>query len=56
MDVESVHILGSQPWPIGEAKAPPLLRCSVSHSTLHTHMCSVPAQVAIDYTAHNVSA
>ena len=44
VDVESVHILGSQPWPIGEVEAHSLLHHAVSHSTLQTHvlLCASP--------------
>ena len=54
MDVESVHILGSQPWPIGEARVQPLLRHVVSHSILLTHLRSMPSLVAIDYIASDI--
>ena len=41
VDVESVHILGSQPWPIGEAEAHSLLRHAVStqHCTPTAALC-----------------
>ena len=56
VEVESVHILGSQPWPIGKAEVHPLLRHAASHSTSLTHSCSAPALLATKCIAGDVLA